>query len=90
MKFPSFSTSFIAVAGLALAVTASYAQNTGTEEKGATGWSGAPKSQVDQGDQNDAAQNARDAEAAKDQPLMAEGIDLKGPPRRFAPRQTPE
>jgi hypothetical protein len=71
-------------------VTSSYAQNTGTEEKGATGWSGAAKSQDDQGNQNDAAQAARDAEAAKDQPFMAEGIDLKGPPRQFAPRLTPE
>jgi hypothetical protein len=37
-----------------------------------------------------AAQAARDAEAAKTQPLMAEGLDLKGEPRRFAPRNTVE
>jgi membrane protein involved in colicin uptake len=37
-----------------------------------------------------AAQTARDAEAAKTQPLMAEGSDLNGTPRRFAPRQTVE
>jgi len=36
------------------------------------------------------AQDARDAESAKTQPLMAEGLDLNGPPRRFPARLTPE
>jgi hypothetical protein len=89
MKSPSFFTSIIALAMLVATVTASYAQNSGDEQKGATGWSGAAKSQVDQGG-NNPEQTARDAEAAKSQPLMAEGIDLKGPPRQFAPRLTPE
>ena len=35
----------VSLALLVLAVTSSYAQDTGTEEKGATGWSGAAKSQ---------------------------------------------
>ncbi|WP_137046144.1 hypothetical protein [Pseudolabrys sp. FHR47] len=30
------------------------------------------------------------SEAAKDQPLMATGVDLKGPPTRFPANQTPE
>jgi hypothetical protein len=37
-----------------------------------------------------AAQAARDAESAKTQPVMAEGLDLNGPPRQFAARLTPE
>jgi hypothetical protein len=41
-------------------------------------------------DQMAAAQAARDTEAAKTQPLMAEGLDLNGTPRRFAPRNTVE
>lgn len=36
------------------------------------------------------AQAARDDEAAKTQPLMAEGLDLKGEARRFPPRLTAE
>jgi len=30
------------------------------------------------------------AASAADQPEMATGLDLRGPPRRFAPGQTPE
>lgn len=30
------------------------------------------------------------SEAAKDQPLMATGVDLKGPPTRFPANKTPE
>jgi hypothetical protein len=37
-----------------------------------------------------AAQAARDTESAKTQPLMAEGVDLKGPPRQFPANKTPE
>jgi hypothetical protein len=33
---------------------------------------------------------AHDAESAKTQPLMAEGLDLKGPPRQFPANKTPE
>ena len=90
MKLPSLYSFTVSLAVLVLALTSSYAQNNGTDEKGATGWSGATKGQDDQADKDSAAQTARDAEAAKDQPFMAEGIDLKGPPGQFAPRPTPE
>jgi hypothetical protein len=33
---------------------------------------------------------ATDPDAAQNQPLMATGLDLKGPPRQFSAAQTPE
>jgi hypothetical protein len=33
---------------------------------------------------------ATDPDAAQNQPFMATGLDLKGPPRRFPADQTPE
>jgi hypothetical protein len=33
---------------------------------------------------------ATDPEAAQNQPFMATGLDLKGPPRQFRANQTPE
>lgn len=57
--------------------------NTLTEEGGASkGTTGAAS-----GDTRDLTPNS---EAAKDQPLMATGSDLKGPPTRFPANQTPE
>lgn len=37
-----------------------------------------------------AAEAARETETAKTQPLMATGLDLKGPPVRFPANKTPE
>jgi hypothetical protein len=34
--------------------------------------------------------NKADPEAAENQPLMATGVDLNGPPKRFSAKQTPE
>jgi hypothetical protein len=86
----------LVVAGVML-TTSVYAQNTaGDQEKGSTGWSGGAKDQVSQqagatqSPQEKAAQDARDAEAAKAMPLMASGVDLTGPTMQFAPRKTPE
>lgn len=65
---------------------------TGTQDKGATEWTGSTR------EQNKAApgvgsraltdQEARDR--AADQPEMATGADLEGPPVRFSPADTPE
>lgn len=54
---------------------------TGTAPKdmGSTGWTGPHK-----GEQTGTEDNAAG------QPLTATGADLKGPPRRFSPSQTPE
>lgn len=56
--------------------------------KGSTGWTGGARDQSPQttGQSN----SARDAEAAKDQPSMATGEDLNGPPEKFPANQTPE
>jgi len=35
-------------------------------------------------------QNNADPDAAQNQPFMATGLDLKGPPRQFPAGQTPE
>jgi hypothetical protein len=38
----------------------------------------------------DKAAAATDPEAAQNQPFMATGLDLKGPPRQFRGNETPE
>jgi hypothetical protein len=87
----------IFVVAAALLTTSAYAQSTaGDQEKGSTGWSGGAKDQVSQqagttqSPEEKAAQDARDAEAAKAMPLMASGVDLNGPTMQFASRKTPE
>ncbi|HTQ83803.1 MAG TPA: hypothetical protein VMI47_11105 [Pseudolabrys sp.] len=87
-----------AAALLAISAGASFAQNSaGHQEKGSTGWSGASKDQPSQSagkatasttGQKTAAEN--DAAEARDQPFMATGEDLNGPPTQFAPDATPE
>ncbi len=60
---------------------------TAPEGKGSTGWTGGTR---DQNPQTTGQGAAQDAEAAKDQPAVATGEDLKGPPTQFAPSKTPE
>jgi hypothetical protein len=59
--------------------------NSGTapENRGVTGWSGGTHQKVEE-------DPAVEARAAADQPWMAEGVDLKGPPRQFSPKKTVE
>lgn len=89
----------LAAALLTAAAIPSYAQNTaGDQEKGSTGWSGGSKDQVGQsakgsettGQATGQKVQVHDEALAKDQPLLATGEDLKGPPVRLAPSQTPE
>ena len=83
---------------LAAAVTASYAQNAGDQEKGSTGWSGGSKDQPTQARSQSDPANAtagqkvqvHDESLAKDQAPIATGEDLKGPPAQLAPSKTPE
>lgn len=77
---------------------------TAPEDKGKTGWTGGAQDQPSQsgntkGDtQGKPAETtgtgqkveANDGALATDQPLMATGADLKGPPQRFPPSRTPE
>jgi hypothetical protein len=73
-------------------------QNSGSgtapENMGATGWTGGSRGQTHDSatttGQGNPAQEAKDAEAAKDQPVEASGRDLKGPPQQFPPNKTPE
>ncbi|SFM10366.1 hypothetical protein SAMN03159423_5383 [Bradyrhizobium sp. NFR13] len=61
---------------------------TAPDGKGSTGWTGGARDQNSQ--TTGQATGPQDAEAAKDQPAMATGKDLQGPPKQFSPRQTPE
>jgi hypothetical protein len=82
---------FGAAVMLATAVTAANAQNTpGDQEKGSTGWSGGSKDQPSQSTTTGQKVEVHDDAAAKTQPEVATGEDLKGPPQQFAPSKTPE
>ena len=62
---------------------------TAPENMGATGWTGGSRGQTK--DSATTGQGgAPDTEAAKDQPAMATGEDLKGPPAQFPANKTPE
>jgi hypothetical protein len=64
---------------------------TAPENIGATGWTGGSRGQTkDSATTTGQSNSARDTEAAKDQPSMATGQDLKGPPARFPANKTPE
>ena len=73
--------------------TPQHSTGTGTvpENMGATGWTGGSRGQTkDSATTTGQNTGARDAEAAKDQPAMATGEDLKGPPTQFPANKTPE
>ena len=64
---------------------------TAPENMGSTAWTGGSRGQThDSATTTGQGNDARDAEAAKDQPVMATGEDLKGPPKQFPPNKTPE
>jgi hypothetical protein len=67
--------------------------NSGTSpaEMGATGWTGGTRGQThDSATGAGQANSGTNSEAAKDQPVMATGEDLKGPPAQFPANKTPE
>jgi hypothetical protein len=67
--------------------------NSGTSpaEMGATGWTGGTRGQThDSATGTGQANSGTNSEAAKDQPVMATGEDLKGPPAQFPANKTPE
>ena len=64
---------------------------TAPENMGATGWTGGSRGQThDSATTTGQGNSARDTETAKDQPVMATGEDLKGPPTQFPANKTPE
>lgn len=67
--------------------THSSGSGTAPEGKGTTGWTGGAR---DQGSQASGQSGSTDPEAAKNQPAMATGKDLKGPPEQFPAGKTPE
>lgn len=70
-----------------VAVPQTDGSGTEPEGKGSTGWTGGarqPSETTGQSDRNP------DPEAAENQPYMATGKDLKGPPMRFPANKTPE
>ena|ERR1700754_1557960 len=69
--------------------TTPHSSGTGTapEGKGTTGWTGGSRDQNSQTSGQSASQNPEDA---KNQPWMATGEDLKGPPKQFPAGKTPE
>jgi hypothetical protein len=82
--------SVLTVALLA-AATPSHAQSSGGDQnKGVTnGWGGGTKDQSTPGGGNQGAEVHDEAEA-QNQPAMATGLDLNGPPMKFPPSKTPE
>lgn len=70
-----------------------HASGSGTnpEGMGSTGWTGGSRGQTnDSATTTGQSTGARDSEAAKDQPPMATGKDLQGPPTQFPAGKTPE
>jgi hypothetical protein len=76
---------------LLAAATPSHAQSSGGDQnKGVTnGWGGGTKDQSTPGGGNQGAEVHDEAEA-QNQPAMATGLDLNGPPMKFPPSKTPE
>jgi len=68
------------VAGAMLAVAPIMAQDNSGAAPGGMGSSGGNRGQTGTGN----------PEAAANQPFMATGVDLKGPPQQFPAGQTPE
>jgi len=60
------------------------------EERGTTDWKGGAREQDKDATVGAGVQKKSDEELAADQPLMATGVDLNGPPMRFPPNKTPE
>lgn len=64
---------------------------TSPAEMGATGWTGGTRGQThDSATVSGPGASAKDTESARDQPAMATGADLKGPPAQFPANKTPE
>jgi hypothetical protein len=90
------------VSSAAMAQNGSGGNGDSPQNQGSTGWTGAhpdtggstPKDPGTQGSPKNTttgqAVTVHDDAETKDQPVMATGEDLKGPPTQFAPSKTPE
>jgi hypothetical protein len=84
---------------MATAALAPAQNGTGDQEKGATGWSGAAKDQPSQSagtpghpldSKTGKEVEVHDQQKARDQPALATGKSLNGPPVQLPPSKTPE
>jgi hypothetical protein len=64
--------------------------SSSTKEMGTTGDTGGSRGQTKPGVGSRAISGSEDRDLAADQPEMATGLDLKGPPVRFPAAKTPE
>jgi hypothetical protein len=82
---------FAFTVALLAAATPSHAQSSGgAQDKGVTnGWSGGTKDQSTPGGGSQGAEIHDEAETPN-QPSLATGLDLNGPPKKFPPSKTPE
>jgi hypothetical protein len=91
----TLATTVLVTASL-IAAVATLAQTAGDQEKGSTGWSGGSKDQstgtpghpVDPNTGQEV--KVHDEQQAPNQPPVATGKDLKGPPTQLPPSKTPE
>jgi hypothetical protein len=77
---PLFAGAMLAAVPITVSAQGNGNSGTAPEGMGSTGWTGGNRGQTGTGN----------LEAAKDQPFMASGLDLKGPPQQFPAGQTPE
>lgn len=92
----------LALSSAALAQNGAGGDGTSPQNKGSSGWTGGhPETGGATTEGSGQASKPKDATTgqgvqvhdeaeAKDQPTMATGKDLKGPPMQFAPSKTPE
>ena len=76
--------------GANVAVLTAMAHAIVTDDMGSTGWTGGSGGQTKPGVGSRALTGSDAEDAAADQPLMATGVDLNGPPTRFPASKTPE
>lgn len=69
------------------AVPHSSGTGTAPDGMGSTGWTGGSRGQTETTGQGS---SRTDPDAAQNQPSMATGADLQGPPARFPAEKTPE
>jgi hypothetical protein len=77
---PLVTAAILLAATIAASAQGNGNSGTAPDGMGSTGWTGGNRGQTGTGNPG----------TAKDQPFMASGLDLKGPPQQFPAGQTPE
>jgi hypothetical protein len=85
------SLTVVLTSSLSFAQGTDHSSGVAPEGRGSTGWTGGAREPDKTGQAETTGSNPqREGEAAADQPLMATGEDLNGPPVRLPPNKTPE